>query len=88
MRTNSYSVMQHPDSCVVRPPDYVKWLNIVDDEVRRRSLRYEPERISFYILKDGLEKGRRYGFQMNPDFYQSLMGFPLRDDNLIEFTYY
>lgn len=88
MRTNSYAVMQHPDSCIVRPPDYVKWLNIVDDEVRRRSLRYEPERISFYILKSGLERGTRYGFQMNPDFYQSLMGFPLRGDNLIEFTYY
>lgn len=88
MRTNSYSVMQHPDSCVVRPPDHVRWLNILDDKVRLRSLRYEPERISFYILKDGLEKGRRYGFQMNPDFYQSLMGFPLKGNNLIEFTYY
>ena len=88
MRTNSYATVQHPDSCVLLPPDHVRWFNILDNDARLRSLSYEPERISFYILKRGLERGRRYGFQMTPDFYQSLMGFPLRGDNLIEFTYY
>lgn len=88
MRTYAYSAVQHPDKDIIVPPDSKKWFNLLNEEERKKSVEFTHDRILFYIVRNGLEKGRRYGFMMNNAFYQSLMGFPMKENQFVEFIYY
>lgn len=86
MRTWHYSAERHPDKEVLLPPNSGSWFSL-DKSVKRKYVKYESRRITFKFPKEGLVKGRRYGFVLTSPFYQSMKGLVLKEDYPFEFVY-
>lgn len=87
MRTNSYSAEQHPDTTVKLPPDHPRWFDLRVRNPLERGVDYRDDTMTLSISRNALERGRTYGFLMRGQFYQSLMGFDMKEDYPFIFQY-